>query len=128
MSKILVIDDEKSIRNVLKDVLEYEKYQVDTAENGKKGLEKIKNEPPDLVLCDIKMPEMDGFEASKQIRKLNKHIPIIAQSAYAMPVEIEKGYLLGINDYITKPVNPKKLLSVLNKYLEHNQKNKDIKR
>jgi CheY-like chemotaxis protein len=66
---------------------------------------------------DIKMPEMDGFEATKQIKALNKNIPIIAQSAYAMPVEIDKGYLLGINDYITKPVNPKKLLSVLNKYL-----------
>jgi two-component system nitrogen regulation response regulator NtrX len=69
MSKILVIDDEKSIRNVLKDVLEYEKYQVDTAENGKKGLEKIKNEPPDLVLCDIKMPEMDGVEVLEKAMK-----------------------------------------------------------
>ncbi len=59
MSKILVIDDERSIRNTLKDILEYEKYEVDLAEDGFKGIEKIKNSEYSIVLCDIKMPKMD---------------------------------------------------------------------
>ena len=63
------------------------------------------------------MPEMDGFEATKKIKHINKNIPIISQSAYAMPADINKGLLSGMNDYLIKPVKPKLLLSVLNKYL-----------
>jgi len=126
---ILIAEDEPNNYYYIEEVLKKTKAKLIIATNGKEAVRLFKkHQNIDLIIMDIKMPEMDGFEASKQIRKLNKHIPIIAQSAYAMPVEIEKGYLLGINDYITKPVNPKKLLSVLNKYLEHNQKNKDIKR
>jgi two-component system, NtrC family, nitrogen regulation response regulator NtrX len=67
MSKILVIDDERSIRNTLKDILEYEKYEVDLAEDGKKGLEMVKLTEYDIILCDIKMPGMDGIEVLEQL-------------------------------------------------------------
>ena len=62
MSKILIIDDERSIRNSLRDILEYEKYNVEEAEDGQRGLEKLKTEKYDLVFCDIKMPKLDGIE------------------------------------------------------------------
>src|SRR5690606_20544743 len=67
MSKILVIDDQKSIRNPLKDILEYEKHEVVLAENGPQGLDLFDNDKFDIVLCDIKMPEMDGLEVLQKI-------------------------------------------------------------
>ena len=67
MSKILVIDDERAIRNTLKEILEYEKYKVELAENGKQGLQMVHDSDFDLILCDIKMPEMDGLEVLQKI-------------------------------------------------------------
>lgn len=116
---ILIAEDEPNNYFYIEEVLKKTKAKLIRATNGKEAVRLFKqHQNIDLIIMDIKMPEMDGFEATKQIKALNKNIPIISQSAYAMPVEIEKGYLLGINDYITKPVNPKKLLSVLNKYLD----------
>jgi len=115
---ILIAEDEPNNYYYIEEVLKKTKAKLIIATNGKEAVRLFKkHQNIDLIIMDIKMPEMDGFEATKQIKALNKDIPIISQSAYAMPVEIEKGYLLGINDYITKPVNPKKLLSILNKYL-----------
>ncbi|MEA2105439.1 MAG: response regulator [Bacteroidota bacterium] len=116
---ILIAEDEPNNYFYIEEVLKRTKAKLIRATNGKEAVRLFKkHQNIDLIIMDIKMPEMDGFEATKQIKSLNKNIPIIFQSAYAMPVEIEKGYLLGINEYITKPVNPKKLLSVLNKYLD----------
>ncbi|MGC9374044.1 MAG: ATP-binding protein [Bacteroidales bacterium] len=116
---ILIAEDEPNNYFYIEEVLKRTKAKLIRATNGKEAVRLFKkHQNIDLIIMDIKMPEMDGFEATKQIKALNKNIPIISQSAYAMPVEIEKGYLLGINEYITKPVNPKKLLSVLNKYLD----------
>lgn len=116
---ILIAEDEPNNYFYIEEVLKRTKAKLIRATNGKEAVRLFKkHQDIDLIIMDIKMPEMDGFEATKQIKALNKNIPIISQSAYAMPVEIEKGYLLGINEYITKPVNPKKLLSVLNKYLD----------
>ena len=70
MASILIIDDEKSIRNVLRDILEYEKYHVDEAENGADALTLIRKEKYDVILCDIKMPKMDGIEVLEQITML----------------------------------------------------------
>ena len=75
MSKILVIDDERSIRNTLKDILEYEKYNVDLAEDGIKGLEMVKQKEYDIILCDIKMPGMDGIEVLEQLTELAPDSP-----------------------------------------------------
>lgn len=76
MSKILIIDDEKSIRSTLKEILEYEKYQVDEAKDGEEGLEMLSKTDYNLVLCDIKMPKMDGIEVLDKILEMGKDVQI----------------------------------------------------
>ena len=82
MSKILVIDDQKSIRNTLKDVLEYESHEVSLAENGPQGLELFESEKHEVVLCDIKMPDMDGIEVLNRIHLINPDVPVIMISGH----------------------------------------------
>lgn len=115
---ILIAEDEQANYFYIEEVLKKTNARLIRATNGKEAVKEVKkNQKIDLIIMDIKMPEMDGYEATKQIKTFNKDIPIISQSAYAMPSDIEKGYLLGINEYITKPVQPNKLLSILSKYL-----------
>ena len=75
MSKILIIDDEKAIRNTLREILEYESYQVDEASNGEEGLEKLEVGEYAAVLCDIKMPKMDGIEVLTRAQEMDDDIP-----------------------------------------------------
>ena len=82
MASILIIDDEKSIRNVLKDILQHEGYQVEEAPDGEQGLKLFQSKPFDLVLCDIKMPKMDGMEVLQQIMAINTEIPVIMISGH----------------------------------------------
>ena len=82
MSKILVIDDQKSIRNTLKEILEYEKNEVVLAENGPEGLELFDNEKFDIVLCDIKMPDMDGIEVLQKLMEKSGDTPVIMISGH----------------------------------------------
>ncbi|MFW5804057.1 MAG: response regulator, partial [bacterium] len=77
MSKLLVIDDEQSIRDTLKEILEYENYKVELAEDGIKGLEMFKKGGCDLVLCDIKMPRMDGIEVLEKIFEISTDTPVV---------------------------------------------------
>ena len=72
MTKILVIDDERSIRNSMKDILQYEGHEVVLAENGMEGLVSVKSEKPDIVFCDIKMPKMEGIEVLERIKELSR--------------------------------------------------------
>ena len=75
MAKILIIDDEKSIRSTLKEILEYEKYTIEEAEDGEAGLEALKKKDFDVVLCDIKMPKMDGLQLLEQFGQIGKDTP-----------------------------------------------------
>ena len=81
-SKILVVDDERAIRSILKEALDYEGYDVDTAEDGQVGFDKLKGGGYDLVLCDIKMPHMDGMEMLEAAHKLDPALPIIMISGH----------------------------------------------
>jgi len=81
-----------------------------------------KNKEIDLILLDINLPEVDGNEVVKEIRKKNKTIPVIAQSAYSMEKEIKDSMKYGFNDYITKPIDSKRLFSIMNKYLGKGKK------
>ena len=82
MSKILVIDDERAIRNTLKEVLEYEKHEVDLAEDGPSGLELFGSNSYDIVLCDIKMPKLDGIEFLQKSNEINPDVPVIMISGH----------------------------------------------
>ena len=115
---ILVAEDEPANYIYIEEVLKTTNARILKAINGKEALDIVKkNKNIDIIIMDIKMPEMDGYEATRHIRKINKSIPIISQSAYAMPSDIDKGLKSGMNDYLIKPVKPKVLLSVLNKHL-----------
>jgi DNA-binding NtrC family response regulator len=110
MSKILVIDDEKAIRNTLKDVLEYEKYEVDLAEDGMKGLEMFSANSYDVVLCDIKMAKMDGIEVLGKITAISKDIPVIMISGHGNIDTAVESIKKGAYDFLEKPLDLNRLL------------------
>jgi DNA-binding NtrC family response regulator len=110
MSKILVIDDERSIRNTLKDILEYEKYNVDLAEDGIKGLEMVKQKEYDIILCDIKMPGMDGIEVLEQLTELAPDSPVVMISGHGNIDTAVDSIKKGAYDFIEKPLDLNRLL------------------
>jgi DNA-binding NtrC family response regulator len=110
MSKILVIDDERSIRNTLKDILEYEKYEVDLAEDGSKGIEKIRSAEYDMVLCDIKMPGLDGIEVLERLVVLAPDTPVVMISGHGNIDTAVDSIKKGAFDYIEKPLDLNRLL------------------
>lgn len=108
--KIIVIDDEKNIVNIIKFNLKKEGYEVITASDGQEGLEKIFSQNPDLILLDIMMPKMDGYEVCKKVReKINT--PIIMLTARAEEVDKVLGLELGADDYVTKPFGIRELMA-----------------
>ena len=110
MASILVVDDEKSIRNTLKEVLEYEKYQVELAEDGKKALELCAQNNYDAVLCDIKMPGMDGIEVLGKLHDQSPDIPVIMISGHGTIDTAVEAIKKGAFDYIEKPPDMNRLL------------------
>lgn len=110
MSRILVIDDERSIRNTLKDILEYEKYEVDLAEDGARGIEKVKNHEYDVILCDIKMPGMDGIEVLEHLMQITDDTPVVMISGHGNIDTAVDSIKKGAFDYIEKPLDLNRLL------------------
>ncbi len=110
MPNILVIDDEKSIRNSLKEVLEYEKHTVDLAMEGMEGLELFKNNQYDVVLCDIKMPKMDGIEVLEKIFEISGEVPVIMISGHGNIDTAVEAIKKGAFDFIEKPLDLNRLL------------------
>jgi len=108
--KILVVEDDKNIRDVVAYNLMSEGYEVVAAHDGEKALEAFEKENPDLVLLDIMMPKMDGFEVCRRIRKVSQ-VPIIMQTARAEEVDKVLGLELGADDYVTKPFSVRELLA-----------------
>lgn len=107
---ILIVDDEILIRDVIKDYLEIEGYTSDEASNGEEAINLVSNNDYDLIIMDIMMPHMDGYEASKSIKAI-KNIPIIMLSARTNEFDKLHGFELGIDDYVTKPFSPKELIA-----------------
>jgi DNA-binding NtrC family response regulator len=110
MSKILVIDDEKAIRNTLKEVLEYEKHEVDLAEDGPTGLEMFSSNAYDIVLCDIKMAKMDGIEVLAKILETSTHTPVIMISGHGNIDTAVDAIKKGAFDFLEKPLDLNRLL------------------
>lgn len=118
MSKILIIEDEAAIRRVLTKILseENDSYQVDEAEDGFLGLEKIKNIDYDLVLCDIKMPKMDGIELLEAVKKIKPEIPMVMISGHGDMETAIYAMKLGAFDFISKPPDLNRLLNTVDSY------------
>lgn len=117
MAKILVIDDERSIRNTLRDILEYEKYQVDDAENGMEGLKLVNSKKYDLILLDIKMPGMDGMETLEHILKVTD-TPVVMISGHGTIETAVEAIKKGAYDYIAKPLDLNRLLITIRNAVE----------
>ncbi len=110
MAKVLVIDDERSIRNTLKEILEYEKYKVDLAEDGKVALNLIKSKDYDIILCDIKMPNMDGIEVLDQIIIEKPDVPVVMISGHGNVDTAVEAIKKGAFDFIEKPLDLNRIL------------------
>jgi len=120
MAKILVIDDERSIRSTLKDILEFEKHQVTLAENGRQGLEAAQNGVFDLIFSDIKMPEMDGIELLGHLNDINIEAPIVMISGHGNIETAVECIKKGAFDFIVKPIDLNRLLITVRNALERN--------
>jgi len=110
MFHILVVDDDKHTRQLLRAILENEHYTVSTAADGEKALALMDSEHIDLVVLDIMMPHMDGYEFTKSLREVENNLPILMVSAKQLPEEKKKGFLVGTDDYMTKPIDEEEML------------------
>ncbi|MDR2276346.1 response regulator transcription factor [Vagococcus fluvialis] len=110
MITILVVDDELNTRKFLKTILEKEHYKVITAEDGEAALEKMETHHIDLIVLDIMMPKIDGYELTKLLRETQNDLPILMLSAKHLPVDKKKGFVVGTDDYMSKPVDEEEML------------------
>lgn len=125
LNRILVTDDNRTNQLVITGLLEDFVDEIDIANNGKEAVEMFQKGRYDLILMDIQMPIMDGYEASKFIRKIDKEIPIIAITANAMAEEIQKSKMAGMNEHIIKPINVERFFATLSRY-SHRYKNSTL--
>ena len=131
MTKILIIDDEKPIRNTLREILEYEKFQVDDAEDGLIGINLVKSTDYDVVLCDIKMPKMDGTEVLEQILEMKPNTSVVMISGHGNIETAVDALKKGAFDYIAKPLDLNRLLVTVRNALDRTtlvQETKVLKR
>jgi two-component system, cell cycle response regulator DivK len=118
--RILVIEDQEDNRRIMRDLLAASGYESMEAVTGDQGLATAEREVPDLILMDIQLPGLDGYEVTRRI-KANpalKHIPIIAVTSYALSGDDQKAYAAGCDGYVTKPFSPKQLLAKIREYLK----------
>ena len=118
--KILVVDDDKKSRYLVSFLLEKESFEVIMATNGLEGIEAARKQQVDLIIMDVKMPKMDGYETTKRIRRLKKYksIPIIALTSYAVMEDKEKVMKAGCTGYMSKPITPEIFTEEIKKFLE----------
>lgn len=121
MLKVLIVDDESKIREVIREYAEFEGYEVTEASNGMEAVILCKDKDFDIIIMDIMMPKLDGFSASKEIRKY-KDIPIVMLSARGEEYDKLFGFEIGVDDYVVKPFSPKELIARLNVVIRRNSK------
>jgi CheY-like chemotaxis protein len=117
--KVLLVDDSPTVLMMEKMLLARQQYEVVTASDGAEGVERARAHRPDLILMDVVMPRMDGFEAVRQIRAdaALRQIPVIMVTTRGEPVNVEQGYAAGCSDYVTKPIDGLELLTKVKSYL-----------
>jgi DNA-binding response OmpR family regulator len=123
MSKILICDDESGLRTVIKRYAIFEGYEVVEASNGLEAVEACRKENFDIIIMDIMMPELDGFSAVKEIRKIFD-IPVIMLSACGDEYDKVLGFEVGVDDYVVKPFSSKEIMMRINAILRRTQKSK----
>ncbi|MCX9083606.1 MAG: response regulator [Candidatus Methanoperedens sp.] len=116
--KILVVEDEPNNMLLMKIILKKHGHEPVEAFTGEEGIEKASSSKPDLILMDLKLPNIDGFEATRRIREINMGIPIIAVTSYSMN-DVEEITKRGFNGLIQKPFNPMRIMDEIKKILEH---------
>jgi len=123
MSKILIAEDERDIRNLIAFTLQFAGHQVISTADGAEALEAAEREMPDLIVLDIRMPRMTGYEACEKIKASQslRHIPVVFLTAKGQEVEMQAGYALGAAEYIIKPFAPDQLTKRLQAVLAKNQ-------
>jgi len=126
MTKILVVDDQYSDRELVKDILETQNFTVDTASDGKEAIEKLKKEKYDIVLTDLMMPEIDGLQLIKLIKENNFDTEIIMMTAYATVDTAIEAIKSGVYDYLVKPLNKHKTSVVIKNCLESHKLEKEV--
>lgn len=121
MLHILIVDDDKNTRKFIRAALETENFIVSSAENGEEALQKMENEHFDLVVLDNMMPKMNGYEFTKALRSIEDNLPILMISAKQLPEDRKKGFYLGIDDYMTKPVDLEEMILRIKALLRRSQ-------
>ena len=118
-AKILVVDDEVNITQILELSIGAEGFEVITASNGEEAIDKARKEQPDLIILDIMMPRIDGYEACRILKAnpLTKNIPVVLLTAKGRDIDKRLGYEVGATDYIVKPFSPNKLIERINELL-----------
>ena len=118
--RILVIDDHEDNRHILRDLLENASYEVIEAVTGEEGVVLAEAHVPDLILMDIQLPDIDGYEATRRIKSMPavRHVPVIAVTSYALSGDDVKALRAGCDAYVTKPFSPRALLAKIKEYLE----------
>jgi two-component system, cell cycle response regulator DivK len=119
IQRILVVEDQEDNRQIVRDLLTTTDYEVMEAENGEEALAAVAKQRPDLILMDIQLPIMDGYEATRRIKAdpALRAIPIIAVTSYALSGDEEKARAAGCDDFVPKPFSPRQLLAKIRKYL-----------
>ena len=120
MSKrILVVEDQEDNRQIIRDMLTVTDYEIMEAESGEEALAAVAKQRPDLILMDIQLPGMDGYEATRRIKAdpALRSIPIIAVTSYALSGEEQKARAAGCDEYVPKPYSPRQLLAKIRQYL-----------
>ena len=120
MSKvILVVEDQEDNRQIIRDMLAATDYEIIEAKNGEEALAAVAKQRPDLILMDIQLPIMDGYEATRRIKAdpALRSIPIIAVTSYALSGEEHKARAAGVDDYVPKPYSPRHLLAKIRQYV-----------
>src|SRR5690348_17222771 len=128
--KILAVDDERHIVRLVQVNLERQGYDVVTAFDGKEALEKVESESPDLIVLDVMMPYMDGFEVLQNLKKNpnTRDIPVIMLTAKAQDADVFRGWQSGVDCYLTKPFNPMELISFVRRIFKSLEEGPDGER
>lgn len=121
MFNILVVEDDKNTRKLMEAILKRNNYQVFTAENGEAALELMDTQHIDLIILDIMMPKMDGYTFAKELRDAGLIVPILMATAKLMPEDKKKGFLVGTDDYMTKPIDTEEMLLRIKALLRRSQ-------